>query len=475
MDRFWELVEEDNFSEIRANRDTRKILDDMTIVIHNKLRERMGCEIKLDEDTRRVIEKIISHGREHIDELTKGYSGGHEETSEFMMKRYPGTLLETVDSKYQSISVYDTNCGRILVIDCDLQFITKDEYIYHEMFVHVPLMMLPNAKRALVIGAGDGGVCREILKHNNVSEIIQVEIDSEVVRLCKKYFPDMARSMDDDRVTMVYEDASRWVKTISKDPNYVRGFDVIIMDTTDFNRSDSIFTPDFFNNVKTLMNDRSLIVMNGGCLSWYTDLMDGVMTQVGEEFRYARIYQVHLPMYGDGHYGFVICSNYKDPKEWVVRHKDFIDKDIRTRYYTPWLHAASFELPRDKDRRYYDDDIMNHRSLGSHITIDFKCRPNYAGVLDDMDEMRTIFDKITKDFDMKVVGESEHKFSPQGLTLCYLLSESHISVHTWPEHNSACMDIFSCNPNFDPNRVSTRILSYFCPDDYKINYVDRSI
>jgi len=119
----------------------------------------------------------------------------------------------------------------------------------------------------------------------------------------------------------------------------------------------------------------------------------------------------------------------------------------------------------------YTTDI----NLGTHVTIDFTCSPASSSVLNSVEELESIFDNIVRDFNLQVVGKVHHKFTPQGVTMCYMLGESHISIHTWPEKNSACLDIFSCRKSLDSNKLVGRVIAYFNTDTYKVNSIDRTI
>ncbi len=132
------------------------------------------------------------------------------------------------NSRFQEIAVFETDqMGRMLVLD-DVTMLTEfDEFAYHEMIAHVPMMTHPNPSRVLVIGGGDGGTIREVLKHPGVSEVHLCEIDEEVVVACRKFLPSLASGFDDPRVRCFYEDGAVFVR------NHPESYDVIIVDSTD--------------------------------------------------------------------------------------------------------------------------------------------------------------------------------------------------------------------------------------------------
>ena len=250
---FWEKAENKQFDSIKSDTVLNEILNDKINKIYLKFLSILGHEITLNDNIKNLIEQILSHGESHVNELFKDDMLGFEEKSDLVKKIYSGTQIFSKKSEFQFISIYDTSCGRMLIIDDDLQFIDRDEYIYHEMFVHVPLAMKSSAKNVLVIGAGDGGVCRELLKHTNIEKIIQIEIDVEIVNACREFFPEMASSMSDPKVTLIHHDAANWVTNQTNQSTYKSYFDVIIMDKTDSNASDSLFNDIFFTKLKKLI------------------------------------------------------------------------------------------------------------------------------------------------------------------------------------------------------------------------------
>ena len=115
--------------------------------------------------------------------------------------------MEEVASPYQHIAVLQTRAfGKILLIDGDLMLTERDEGSYHEMLAHVPLNYLPTATDVLIVGGGDGGVCREVLRHPNVKRVVLVDIDAKVVEVAQRHFPQLASSCyNDPRVTLLHE------------------------------------------------------------------------------------------------------------------------------------------------------------------------------------------------------------------------------------------------------------------------------
>lgn len=164
--------------------------------------------------------------------------------------------LESVQSEFQRIDVYESEeFGRILVLDGYLMLTEKDEFIYHEMIVHVPMAVHPNPQRVLVIGAGDGGVVRELTRYDSVKKIDLVEIDEMVVNVCKKFLPQTSCKFDDERVSVYFQDGVEYVKKCE------HKYDLIIVDSTDpFGPGEALFTEEFYGNCYKALKDDGIMV-----------------------------------------------------------------------------------------------------------------------------------------------------------------------------------------------------------------------
>ena len=170
-------------------------------------------------------------------------------------------LLFEVKTEHQHLEIYQTPAlGRVMLLDGVVQTTEKDEYIYHEMMVHVPLFAHPNPKRVLIIGGGDGGILREVLRHPNIEHVTQVEIDQSVIDMCKKYFPNHSNgAFDDPRAHIVIDDGKEFVA------NCIETFDVIISDSTDpIGPGEVLFTSDFYADEKKCLNPGGIMVAQNG-------------------------------------------------------------------------------------------------------------------------------------------------------------------------------------------------------------------
>ena len=161
-------------------------------------------------------------------------------------------------SEFQRIDIFDSKeFGRFLALDGYMMLTEKDEFIYHEMIVHVPMAVHPNVKKVLVIGAGDGGVIRELCCYETIETIDMVEIDELVVEVSKKYLPTTACCFDDPRLNIYYQDGLKFVRTKENE------YDLIIVDSTDpFGPGEGLFTKEFYGNCFKALNETGIMVIS---------------------------------------------------------------------------------------------------------------------------------------------------------------------------------------------------------------------
>lgn len=253
--------------------------------------------------------------------------------------------LETIQSKFQKIEMFDTRpFGKMLVLDGIIQLTQFDNFAYHEMIAHVPLMAHPNPKRVLIVGGGDGGTLKEVLKHKSVTEVVACEIDTEVIRMAKKYFPELASSYDDPRVTLLTQDAVAYVK--SKE-NY---FDVICVDSSDpIGPAVKLFEEEFYEDMKTALTEDGIAAAQGESMFYHQDEIVRWNTRNNKTFKHARYYYTLVPTYPSGTIGFLFCSKKHDPFEMLDSKRATELEDLQ--YYSTDMHKASFVLPAGLKRR----------------------------------------------------------------------------------------------------------------------------
>lgn len=245
-------------------------------------------------------------------------------------------------SEFQRIDVFESvEFGKFLALDGYMMLTEKDEFIYHEMIAHVPMAVHPMVEKVLVIGAGDGGVIRELVQYPEIHHIDMVEIDPLVVEVCRKYLPKTACRLDDPRVHIYYEDGLRFVRSRENE------YDLIIVDSTDpFGPGEGLFTREFYGNCyKALKEDGILINQHES--PFYPE--DAAACQrahrnIVESFPISKVYQAHIPTYPSGHWLFGFASKKYHP----LRNLDEVRWNMRgisCRYYTTMLHKGAFYIP----------------------------------------------------------------------------------------------------------------------------------
>lgn len=245
-------------------------------------------------------------------------------------------------SDYQTIAVFDSeDFGRFLTIDGVMMLTQRDEFIYHEMITHPAMAVNPGIKRVLVIGAGDGGVVREMSKYPHTETIDVVEIDARVVAVCKEYLPQTACGFDDPRVQLHIQDGLKFVR------HQEDAYDLIIVDSTDpFGPGEVLFTKEFYGNCLKALT-RQGILINQNESPFYKDdvlAMQSAHRCISQVFPVSEIYQAHIPTYPSGHWLFGFASKGLHPVV-DLRQDEWDRMGISTRYYNTDLHRGAFCLP----------------------------------------------------------------------------------------------------------------------------------
>lgn len=268
------------------------------------------------------------------------FSEHHTENVKLSLKIKEQLVNEQSD--FQHIAVMDTEeFGRILTLDGCLMVTEKDEFIYHDMIVHVPMATNLNISNVLVIGAGDGGTIRELTRYPGIKHIDMVEIDPMVVEVCKEYLPQTACKLDDAKVHIHYEDGLKFVRRKEN------AYDLILVDSTDpFGPGEGLFTKEFYGNCFHALTEKGILVNQHESTFYasYVQAMKRAHKRIKEIFPIAKVYQAHIPTYPSGHWLFGYASKYFDPTK-DLQEKDWNSLGIQTRYYNTDLHKGCFAIP----------------------------------------------------------------------------------------------------------------------------------
>ena len=274
------------------------------------------------------------------------------------MKTYNETLYDSYGQQFSVDKVYFENktdhqhliifenakFGRVMALDGIIQTTEADEFIYHEMLTHVPLMAHNDVKRVLIIGGGDGGMLREVCKHDSVEQITQVEIDAQVIDMCKQYLPGhSAGAYEDPRVNIIIDDGANFVREC-KDR-----FDVIISDSTDpIEPGDVLFTSEFYANCKKCLTESGILVTQNGVAYMQMDEVTTTAKRLQPYFLDHSFYTAAVPTYIGGIMTFAWATDdtaLRTTSTETITQR-FETKNIKTRYYNPAIHVASFALPQ---------------------------------------------------------------------------------------------------------------------------------
>lgn len=250
--------------------------------------------------------------------------------------------LYSAQSEFQRIDIFESEeFGRFLTLDGYMMMTEKDEFIYHEMIVHPAMAVHPNVKKVLVIGAGDGGVVRELTRYQTVETIDVVEIDSMVVEACITYLPQTASSFADSRVNVYYQDGLKYIR------KYEQAYDLIIVDSTDpFGPGEGLFTKEFYGNCYKALKEDGIMVNQHESPFYEEDAiaMQRAHKRIVESFPISRVYQAHIPTYPSGHWLFGFASKKYHPIT-DLRSQEWKALGLKTRYYNSQLHVGAFALP----------------------------------------------------------------------------------------------------------------------------------
>ncbi|WP_094096311.1 polyamine aminopropyltransferase [Paenibacillus physcomitrellae] len=244
----------------------------------------------------------------------------------------------TEKTDFQDLAMIETEeFGRMLVLDGMVMTTLKDEFVYHEMVAHPVLFTHPNPKQVLVVGGGDGGVIREILKHPEVEKAVLVEIDGKVIEYSKQYLPEIAGELENPRVEVLVNDG--YMHILESKNKY----DVIMVDSTEpVGPAAPLFERGFYQGIYEALKEDGVFVAQTDNPWFKADLIQKVNQDVKEIFPIVRVYGANIPTYPSGLWTFTMGSKVHDPLQVDISRLP----ELETRYYTPRLHQAAFVLPK---------------------------------------------------------------------------------------------------------------------------------
>ncbi|NLV17425.1 MAG: polyamine aminopropyltransferase [Syntrophomonadaceae bacterium] len=245
-------------------------------------------------------------------------------------------LLWREQTPFQELMIVDMfDFGKALILDGAVQTTEQDEFIYHEMISHVALNAHPDPAQVLIIGGGDGGTLREVLKHPGVVRADMVEIDQRVVETCKRFLPGIASGFGDPRAQLYFEDGARFVKKTQGQ------YDVVIVDSSDpTGPAVELYGPEFYRDCFGILKDDGIMVAHAESPTFFTAYFKAVWRNM-EVFPRRNVYLTTVPTYVSGFWAFAIGSKKHDPSK-ARDDKHAVDG---LKCYTRDVHGASFVLP----------------------------------------------------------------------------------------------------------------------------------
>ena len=256
--------------------------------------------------------------------------------------------LHSEQSPFQSIEIYDsTDWGKLMVIDGCMMVTTRDNFFYHEMMSHPALFTHPDPKKVVVIGGGDCGTLREVLRHPRVESAIQVEIDERVTRLAEKYFPELCESNNDPRAQLLFIDGIKWMAQCAPG-----SLDIVIIDSTDpIGPAEGLFNAAFYASCLKALKPNGIIVQQSESPLAHLPLLQdirGAMTTAG--LTSLRTLCFPQPCYPTGWWSATLASRGGDLS--AFREKDSAARTFATQYYNPEIHRAALAQPEFLKRAF---------------------------------------------------------------------------------------------------------------------------
>ena len=263
----------------------------------------------------------------------------------FRVRLKADRVLFDNETEHQRLIIFENaDYGRVMMLDGVVQVATRDEFVYHEMMAHVPLFAHGRAKQVLIVGGGDGGVLREVLKHPELKQAMLCEIDRSVIDLCREHFPEIsAGAFDDPRSRIVIADGTKFAAETSD------RFDVIMVDSTDpIGPGAVLFTKEFYADCARCLKPSGLLVTQNGLPFLQAEELKQSVGYFRDLFADAYAYLATTPSYFGGSMSYGWATD--NPKLRQHRRKKIERRHKRaggfpTRYWSPEVHVAAFALP----------------------------------------------------------------------------------------------------------------------------------
>jgi len=412
----------------------KRVLVDSNVVPPNVFREPPPVaytpQMTLDSMSKDIFVEFWGYQSFSLYNISRVLIQGHTGLQEYL-------IFETHEASHNFTNRY-------LALDGSLQFSNEYEYVYHELMSHPVVNLFGNSPiKILILGGGDGGIVTQVFKHSNVISVQHVDIDPKIPELSKKYFPEMCKGFDDPRYSFTSQDAKVFLQETSEK------FDIIIIDFTDIPVSENGFwTNQFYEDLFGVLEKDGIYVINVGCW-WEMDAYDSgwdVLIKQKIQFDlphlFSRLKFVPIRLSNPDYkvYGGLMIMNNKNRDPLLVDWNSFYKKNISTKYYNEHIHNAMIETEKSYNKPHLITLAIDYNIRVSECKKSLKNNPKLNQMLDNLIEL----------FSMHELDRISHVFPNGGYTVISMLKESHIAIHTWPEHSSMVIDILSCNLVYGP-------------------------
>lgn len=258
----------------------------------------------------------------------------------YALKFKVNKVLFSGKSPFQTVDVVETELlGKMLLNDGLIMVTEKDEFVYHDMIAHVPMFTHPNPKKVLVIGGGDGGTAREVLRHKGVERCVMVEIDEMVVNACKEHIPQTSSALNDPRLELIIGDGIKFVKETNEK------FDIILVDSTDpIGPAEPLFNVSFYQDIEKCLSDDGLVISQGESPFYLDEMQKKLLGIKKEVFPITSIYNFSNLTYPGGLWSFTVGSKkYHPVKDFNPARVD--ESGLKFEYYNKQIHTGAFAIP----------------------------------------------------------------------------------------------------------------------------------
>jgi spermidine synthase len=254
------------------------------------------------------------------------------------------SILYDEKSNFQHVQIVDTHqYGKMLILDGIVQTTEKDEFVYHEMMVHVPMLSHSEPLSVLIVGGGDGGILREVLRYESVKKVVMVEIDSNVINLCREYLPSINDgAFENKRTSLLISDGAAYVQETHEK------FDVVIVDSPDpIGPARVLFSNQFYKDIHGIMNPNAILVRQTGSIHMQAGEQKEAYDILKNIFSNVDLYVFAVPTYVGGLFSAMFCSDGIDPMDADIEilNQKKEKNNIQPLYYNPWIHKGAFHVP----------------------------------------------------------------------------------------------------------------------------------